>query len=309
MKNEEAFTKIGNTPIVELKNIEKALGLRSKIFAKLEMHNLTGSIKDRTALFMIKDSEEKGLLKEGSTIIEPTSGNTGIGLACIGALCGYQVILTMPDSMSIERRQLLEKYGAKVVLTPGALGMNGSVEKARELNGTIPNSVILGQFDNPANVKAHYETTGPEIYQDLEGDIDAFVAGIGTGGTLTGAGRFLKEKKENIQVIGVEPLSSPLLASGEAGSHKIQGIGANFVPKILDVNLYDELIHCSDDDAFKYGKMIRKLENISVGISSGAALFAAVTLALRKEYEGKNIVVVFPDSGDRYLSTPLFDGD
>ena len=298
---------VGHTPLIELKNIEKKYSLLGKIFAKVESYNPAGSIKDRAALYMIKDAEESGLLKKDSVIIEPTSGNTGIGLAYIGKLKGYRVILTMPSSMSIERRNILASYGAELVLTDASLGMGGAIAKAEELQKEIPHSVILGQFVNPSNPKAHYETTGPEIYEQLDGKVDVFVAGVGTGGTITGAGRFLKEKNKNTYVVAVEPLGSPVLSKGEKGKHGIQGIGAGFVPKILDTKIYDEVITISDDDAFKLGREVRELDNISVGISSGAALKAAIELASRKEFKNKNIVVIFPDGGDRYLSTKLFE--
>lgn len=297
---------IGNTPIVELKNIEQKYGLYGKIFAKLESHNPAGSIKDRVALYMINDAEEKGLLKEGSVIIEPTSGNTGIGLAYIGKLKGYKVILTMPSSMSIERRNILKGYGAELVLTDASLGMNGAIKEAERINKETPNSIILGQFVNPNNPRAHYETTGPEIYEQLNGKVDALVAGVGTGGTVTGAGRYLKEHNKDTYVVAVEPLDSPVLSKGEKGKHGIQGIGAGFVPEILDTSIYDEVITISDDDAFTYGREVRELENISVGISSGAALKAAIELASRESFKDKNVVVIFPDGGDRYLSTKLF---
>ena len=298
--------KIGNTPLVELKEIERKFNLSCRIYAKVESYNYTGSVKARAAYYMIKDAEEKGLLKKGATIIEPTSGNTGIAIAAIGVARGYRVILTMPETMSVERRQMMAKYGAEIQLTDGKTGMNGSVLKAKELNESIPGSIILGQFDNPANVRAHYETTGPEIYKELGDNVDYFVAGIGTGGTIVGTGKYLKEKNTNTKVIAVEPLTSPLLSKGYAGGHKIQGIGANFIPSILDRNIYDEVIDIDNDDAFTFGKLVRKLDNLSVGISSGAALKAAVDIALREDSKGKNIVVIFPDSGDRYLSTPLF---
>lgn len=298
---------IGHTPLIELKNIEKKYSLLGKIFAKVESYNPAGSIKDRAALYMINDAESSGVLSSGSVIIEPTSGNTGIGLAYIGKLKGYRVILTMPSSMSIERRNILASYGAELVLTDASLGMGGAIAKAEELQKEIPNSVILGQFVNPSNPKAHYETTGPEIYEQLNGKVDAFVAGVGTGGTITGAGRFLKEKNANTYVVAVEPLGSPVLSTGNKGKHGIQGIGAGFVPKILDTKIYDEIITISDEDAFKFGREVREIDNISVGISSGAALAAAINLAQREEFKDKNIVVIFPDGGDRYLSTKLFE--
>ena len=302
-----AFELVGNTPLLELSALEKEFALEAKLFAKVEYFNPAGSVKDRIALAMINDAEEKGLLKEGSVIIEPTSGNTGIGLASIGVMKGYRVILTMPESMSIERRKLLKAYGAELVLTPASLGMKGSVDKANELVKEIPNSIILGQFVNPANPFVHYKTTGPEIYKDLNGNVDIFIAGVGTGGTVSGVSKYLKEKNNNIKVIAVEPLTSPLLSLGHAGPHKIQGIGANFIPETLDQNGYDEVIAIDNDEAFIYAKFVSHKEGILVGISSGAALSAAIKVAQRKENKGKNIVVLFPDSGDRYLSTPLFD--
>ena len=302
-----AFELVGNTPLLELSALEKEFALDAKLFAKVEYFNPAGSVKDRIALAMINDAEEKGLLKEGSVIIEPTSGNTGIGLASIGVMKGYRVILTMPESMSIERRKLLKAYGAELVLTPASLGMKGSVDKANELVKEIPNSIILGQFVNPANPYIHYKTTGPEIYKDLNGNVDIFVGGVGTGGTVSGVSNYLKEKNNNIKVVAVEPLTSPLLSLGHAGPHKIQGIGANFIPETLDQNGYDEVIAIDNDEAFKYAKLVSHKEGILVGISSGAALSAAIKVAQRKENKGKNIVVLFPDSGDRYLSTPLFD--
>ena len=302
-----AFELVGNTPLLELSALEKEFALEAKLFAKVEYFNPAGSVKDRIALAMINDAEEKGLLKEGSVIIEPTSGNTGIGLASIGVMKGYRVILTMPESMSIERRKLLKAYGAELVLTPASLGMKGSVDKANELVKEIPNSIILGQFVNPANPFVHYKTTGPEIYKDLNGNVDIFIAGVGTGGTVSGVSKYLKEKNNNIKVVAVEPLTSPLLSLGHAGPHKIQGIGANFIPETLDQNGYDEVIAIDNDEAFKYAKLVSHKEGILVGISSGAALSAAIKVAQRKENKGKNIVVLFPDSGDRYLSTPLFD--
>ncbi len=298
--------KIGNTPLVELTKLEKELGLRARIFAKLEGFNPAGSIKDRIALAMIEDAENKGLINKDSVIIEPTSGNTGIGLAYVGREKGYRVILTMPESMSIERRNLLKSYGAELVLTEASKGMKGAIAKANELKEEIPNSIILGQFDNPANPRIHYETTGPEIYCDLKGRVDVFVAGVGTGGTLSGVGKYLKEQNKDIKVVAVEPLGSPVLTEGHPGSHKIQGIGAGFIPNTLDTSIYDEVIDISDENAFKYGKLAIKLENLSIGISSGAALAAAVELASRKENINKNIVVIFPDKGDRYGSTPLY---
>lgn len=297
---------IGRTPLMELVNLEKKLGLEAKIYAKLEYLNPAGSIKDRAAKYMIEDAEAKGLLKEGSVIIEPTSGNTGIGLASIAAAKGYRMILTMPDTMSVERRNILKAYGAEIVLTEGAKGMAGSIEMAKALASTIENSFIPDQFGNPANVQAHIETTGPEIWEDMDGQIDLFVAGVGTGGTLTGTGTYLKGKNPKIQVIAMEPASSPLLSKGEAGPHMIQGIGANFVPEILDTELYDEVVTVENEDAFTMGKELAHAEGILVGISSGAALQAAVDLARRPENKGKHIVVILPDSGDRYYSTKLF---
>ena len=300
------MNKIGNTPIVELTKLEKELGLKARIFAKLEGFNPAGSVKDRIALAMIEDAEAKGLLNKDSVIIEPTSGNTGIGLAYVGKEKGYRVVLTMPESMSIERRNLLKSYGAELVLTEASKGMKGAIAKANELKESTPNAIILGQFDNPANPKAHYETTGPEIYRDLKGNVDIFVAGVGTGGTLSGVGRFLKEQNKSIKVVAVEPLGSPVLTEGHPGAHKIQGIGAGFVPNTLDTSIYDEVLDISDENAFKYGKLAIKLENLSIGISSGAALAGAILLAQREENKNKTIVVIFPDKGDRYLSTPLY---
>ena len=297
--------KIGNTPLIELNNTEKALDLQAKIYAKLEGFNPAGSVKDRVALSMIEDAEVKGLLKKGSVIIEPTSGNTGIGLAYVGREKNYKVILTMPESMSIERRNLLKSYGAELVLTEASKGRKGAIVKANELKIEIPNSIILGQFDNPANPRVHYETTGPEIYRDLS-NVDIFVAGVGTGGTLSGVGKYLKEQSKNIKVVAVEPKGSPVLSEGHPGSHKIQGIGAGFIPKTLNTSIYDEVIPIEDEEAFKYGKLAIKEDGVSIGISSGAALAAAVKLALREENKNKNIVVIFPDKGDRYGSTPLY---
>ena len=302
-----AYDLVGNTPLLELTHLEKEFGLKAKLFAKVEYFNPAGSVKDRIALSMISDAEERGLLKEGAVIIEPTSGNTGIGLASIGAMKGYRVILTMPESMSIERRKLLKAYGAEIVLTEAAKGMKGAIAKAEELVKEIPNSIILGQFVNPANPKVHYETTGPEIYKDLDGKIDIFVAGVGTGGTISGVGKYLKERNKNIKVVAVEPLASPVLTEGHAGPHMIQGIGAGFIPETLDTTIYDEVMPISNDDAFEYGKLIGKKEGILVGISSGAALCASIRLALMEENKGKNIVVLLPDSGDRYLSTKLYE--
>ena len=297
---------IGGTPLMELTHIEKALGLEAKILAKLEYFNPAGSVKDRIAKAMIDDAEERGLLKEGSVIIEPTSGNTGIGLASVAAARGYRIIIVMPETMSVERRQIMKAYGAELVLTDGTKGMKGAIEKADELAKEIPNSFIPGQFVNPANPKAHFEHTGPEIYDDTEGKVDFFVAGVGTGGTITGIGEYLKSKKPDVKVVAVEPATSAVLSTGVAGAHKIQGIGAGFVPDVLDTKVYDEIIPVSNEDAFATGKLIGKNEGVLVGISSGAALSAAIELAKRPENEGKNIVVLFPDTGDRYLSTPLF---
>ena len=297
---------IGNTPLLRLNVVEKALGLEAKIYAKVESFNPAGSAKDRVGLSMIKDAEEKGLLKPGATIIEPTSGNTGIGLAAAAASRGYKVILTMPDTMSVERRNLLKAYGAEVVLTEGAKGMAGSIEKANELAASIEGSFIPGQFDNQANAKAHYDTTGPEIFRDLDGNVDFFVAGVGTGGTITGTGRYLKENIEGVKVVAVEPAKSPLLSEGKAGPHGLQGIGANFVPSILDTEVYDEIITVTDEDAYEKGRMVASNEGFLVGITAGAALHAAIELATRPENKGKTIVALFPDTGDRYLSTPMF---
>ena len=297
---------IGKTPLLELTHIEKKYGLKAKIFAKLEYFNPAGSVKDRIAKAMIDDAEEKGLLKEGSVIIEPTSGNTGIGLASVAAARGYRIIIVMPETMSVERRQIMKAYGAELVLTDGAKGMKGAIEKADELAKKIPNSFVPGQFVNKTNPKAHFETTGPEIFSDTDGKVDFFVAGVGTGGTITGTGKYLKSKLPNVKVVAVEPKSSAVLSTGVAGPHKIQGIGAGFVPKVLDTAVYDEIIPVENDDAFAMGKEVGRNEGVLVGISSGAALWAAVELAKRPENEGKNIVVLFPDIGDRYLSTPLF---
>ena len=297
---------IGKTPLLELTHIEKALGLKAKVLAKLEYFNPAGSVKDRVAKAMIDDAEEKGLLKPGSVIIEPTSGNTGIGLAAVAAARGYRIIIVMPDTMSVERRQLMKAYGAELVLSEGAKGMKGAIAKADELAAEIPDSFIPGQFVNPANPKAHFETTGPEIYADTDGKVDIFVAGVGTGGTITGVGEYLKSKKPEVKVVAVEPATSPVLSKGTAGAHKIQGIGAGFVPKVLDTDVYDEIIPVANEDAFAVGKQIGKAEGVLVGISSGAAAWAAIELAKRPENEGKTIVVLLPDTGDRYLSTPLF---
>ncbi len=297
---------IGSTPIVEFTNIEKAEGLEAKILAKLEYFNPAGSVKDRIAKQMIDDAEASGALKPDSVIIEPTSGNTGIGLASVAAARGYRIIIVMPETMSIERRQLMKAYGAELVLTEGAKGMKGAIAKADELAAEIPNSFIPGQFVNPSNPKAHYEKTGPEIWADTDGSVDIFVAGVGTGGTVTGVGKYLKEQNPKIKVVAVEPAASAVLSTGVAGSHKIQGIGAGFVPDVLDTGIYDEIIPVSNEDAFATGKLVGRKEGILVGISSGAALYAGLQLAKRPENKGKNIVVLLPDTGDRYLSTPLF---
>ena len=297
---------IGNTPLVEVTNIEKELGLEAKLLVKLEYFNPAGSVKDRVAKAMIEDAEEKGILKEGSVIIEPTSGNTGIGLASIAAAKGYRIILTMPETMSVERRNMLKAYGAELVLTEGAKGMKGAIAKAEELAKEIPNSFIPGQFVNPANPAAHRATTGPEIWNDTDGQVDIFVAGVGTGGTLTGVGEYLKSKNPNVKIVAMEPASSPVLSEGRSGAHKIQGIGAGFVPDVLNTKVYDEIIIIENDDAFAGGKLLAKHEGVLVGISSGAALKAAIQLAQRPENKGKTIVALLPDSGDRYYSTPLF---
>ncbi|MCR5309724.1 MAG: cysteine synthase A [Bacilli bacterium] len=301
------YDLVGGTPLLELTHIEKELKLKAKLFAKVEYFNPAGSVKDRIVLSMINDAEAKGVLKEGTVIIEPTSGNTGIGLASIATMKGYRVVLTMPESMSIERRKLLKAYGAELVLTEASKGMKGAIAKAEELNKEIPNSIILGQFVNPANPKVHFETTGPEIYKDLDGKVDAFVAGVGTGGTITGVGKYIKSQKADVKVVAVEPAASPVLSEGKAGPHMIQGIGAGFVPDTLDTSVYDEVIKIENDDAFTYGRFIGKKEGILVGISSGAALYAAIQVASRDEFKDKNVVVLLPDSGDRYLSTKLFE--
>ncbi len=298
---------IGKTPLLELTHIEAAEGLKARVLAKLEYFNPAGSVKDRIARAMIDDAEAKGLLKPGSTIIEPTSGNTGIGLAAVAAARGYNIIIVMPETMSVERRQLMLAYGAKLVLTEGAKGMKGAIAKADELSKEIENSFIPGQFDNPANPKAHVETTGPEIYADTDGEVDIFVAGVGTGGTVTGVGQYLKSKKPGVKVVAVEPASSAVLSTGVAGAHKIQGIGAGFVPKVLDTGVYDEIITVTNEDAFATGRRIGRQEGVLVGISSGAAAWAAIELAKRPENAGKTIVALLPDTGDRYLSTPLFE--
>lgn len=297
---------IGKTPLLELTHLEKSLGLEAKLVAKLEYFNPAGSVKDRIAKAIIEDAEASGRLKEGSVIIEPTSGNTGIGLASVAAAKGYRLIITMPETMSVERRQLIKAYGAELVLTEGAKGMKGAIAKAEELQAEIPNNIIAGQFINPANPKAHKETTGPEIWEDTDGEVDIFVAGVGTGGTVTGVGEYLKSQKASVKVVAVEPADSPVLSKGTAGSHKIQGIGAGFVPEVLNTSVYDEVIPVTNDDAFATGKLLGKNEGVLVGISSGAALWAAIELAKRPENKGKTIVALLPDTGDRYLSTPLF---
>ena len=298
---------IGKTPLLELTNIEKKYDLKAKVLAKLEYLNPAGSVKDRVAKAMIDDAEKSGKLKPDSVIIEPTSGNTGIGLASVAAARGYRIIIVMPETMSVERRQIMKAYGAELVLTEGAKGMKGAIEKAEELSKEIPNSIVAGQFVNPANPKAHFETTGPEIYGDTDGNVDIFVAGVGTGGTVTGVGEYLKSKNSNIKVVAVEPATSAVLSTGVAGAHKIQGIGAGFVPEVLNTEIYDEIFPVSNEDAFATGKLIGKSEGVLVGISSGAATFAAIELAKRPENAGKTIVVLLPDTGDRYLSTPLFN--
>lgn len=298
---------IGKTPLLRLANLEKAENAQANIIAKVEFFNPAGSVKDRVANAMIAEAEKSGVLKPGATIIEPTSGNTGIGLASVGTAKGYKVILTMPETMSVERRNLVKAYGAEVVLTEGAKGMTGAIEKAEELKNETDGAVILGQFVNPANPKAHYETTGPEIWQDTDGTVDVFVAGVGTGGTLSGVGKYLKEQNPNVKIVAVEPETSPVLSKGTAGAHKIQGIGAGFVPETLNTDIYDEIITVPNDAAFEIGNKIAKTEGILVGISSGAAVWAALQLAKRDEFKGKNIVALLPDTGERYLSTALFD--
>ena len=297
---------VGNTPLLELNNIKKELGFSARLLAKLEMGNPAGSVKDRVALFMLNDAEEKGILTPESTVIEPTSGNTGIGLAAIAAARGYRVIIVMPDSMSIERQRLMTAYGAELVLTEGAKGMQGAIDKAEALQKEIPNSFIAGQFYNPANPAAHEATTGPEIWEDTDGDVDIFVAGVGTGGTITGAGRYLKKKNPNVQIVAVEPAASPLLSGGQAGPHGLQGIGANFIPQVLDTAIYDEVITVTQEDALTAGRLLGKKEGLLAGISAGAALHAAAQVASRPENAGKTIVVLLPDTGDRYLSTEMF---
>ena len=297
---------VGHTPLLEVQNYSRAHGLKARLFLKMEMNNPAGSVKDRVALSIIEDAEASGRLQPGGTIVEPTSGNTGIGLASIGCTKGYRVILTMPDTMSVERRNLVKAYGAEVVLTPGALGMQGSVDKAEELARTIPGAIVAGQFSNPANPAAHYATTGPEIWADCEGQVDALVAGVGTGGTISGTGRYLKEQNPAVHVVAVQPAASPLLTGGVAGPHAIQGIGANFIPATLDCSIYDEVISVDNDTPLNIARELGRLEGVLVGISSGAALWAATQLASRPEWEGKNIVVIMPDGADRYYSTPLF---
>ena len=298
---------VGNTPLLELSHIEKEYDLQAKVLAKLEYFNPAGSVKDRVARAIIDDAESKNLLKDGATIIEATSGNTGIGLACVGCARGYKVVIVMPEIMSVERRKLMLAYGASLVLTDGAKGMKGAIDKANELHEQIEGSILAGQFVNSANPKAHYETTAPEIWRDTDGNVDVFVAGVGTGGTITGVGRYLKEKNPNVKIVAVEPFSSPVLSKGVSGAHKIQGIGAGFVPKVLDTSVYDEVIAVKDEDAFETAREVGKKEGVLVGISSGAALFGALQVAKRPEYAGKNIVVLLPDTGDRYLSTTLFE--
>ncbi len=297
---------IGNTPLLELKHIEEKYGLQAKLFGKMEYLNATGSVKDRIARKMIEDAQERGILKQGSVIIEPTSGNTGIGLAAVGTSLGYEVIIVMPETFSIERRKLIRAYGAKIVLSDGKKGMKGAIEKANELSTGYESAFIPSQFDNPANWMAHYETTGPEIYEDLEGNVDILISAVGTGGTITGTGRYLKEMKKDVKVIAVEPAASPVLSGGQAGPHKIQGIGAGFIPKVLDTSVYDEVITVTNEDAIETGAMFGKTEGLLVGISSGAALWTGIKEAEKKENAGKHIVVILPDSGDRYLSTDMF---
>lgn len=307
MKINKAVSElVGHTPLLEVQNYARAHGLKARLFLKMEMNNPAGSVKDRVALSIIEDAEASGRLQPGGTIVEPTSGNTGIGLAAIGCTRGYRVILTMPDTMSVERRNLVKAYGAEVVLTPGSLGMQGSVDKAEELVRTIPGAIVAGQFSNPANPAAHYATTGPEIWADCEGQVDALVAGVGTGGTISGTGRYLKEQNPAVHVVAVQPAASPLLTGGVAGPHAIQGIGANFIPATLDCSIYDEVISVDNDTPLSIARELGRLEGVLVGISSGAALWAATQLASRPEWEGKNIVVIMPDGADRYYSTPLF---
>ena len=302
----QASELIGHTPLLELTHIEQTLGLKARLLGKLEYFNVTGSVKDRIALAMIEDAEEQGILKEGSVIIEPTSGNTGIGIAAVGTAKGYRVIIVMPETFSVERRKLIKAYGAEIVLSEGAKGMKGAIAKAQELAAEITDSFIPGQFDNPANPKIHYRTTGPEIFADTDGEVDFLVAGVGTGGTITGTGTYLKEQKPSVKVVAVEPASSPVLSGGNPGPHKIQGIGAGFVPKVLDTTVYDEVITVANEDALSTGAEVGKKEGVLVGISAGAAVWAGIELAKRPENEGKTIVVILPDSGDRYLSTALF---
>ena len=307
MKINKAVSElVGHTPLLEVQNYARAHGLKARLFLKMEMNNPAGSVKDRVALSIIEDAEASGRLQPGGTIVEPTSGNTGIGLAAIGCTRGYRVILTMPDTMSVERRNLVKAYGAEVVLTPGSLGMQGSVDKAEELARTIPGAIVAGQFSNPANPAAHYATTGPEIWADCEGQVDALVAGVGTGGTISGTGRYLKEQNPAVHVVAVQPAASPLLTGGVAGPHAIQGIGANFIPATLDCSIYDEVISVDNDTPLSIARELGRLEGVLVGISSGAALWAATQLASRPEWKGKNIVVIMPDGADRYYSTPLF---
>ena len=302
----QASELIGHTPLLELTHIEQAYGLKARLLGKLEYFNVTGSVKDRIALAMIEDAEEQGILKEGSVIIEPTSGNTGIGIAAVGTAKGYRVIIVMPETFSVERRKLIRAYGAEIVLSEGSKGMKGAIAKAQELAAEIPDSFIPGQFDNPANPKIHYRTTGPEIFADTDGEVDFLVSGVGTGGTITGTGTYLKEQKPSVKVVAVEPASSPVLSGGNPGPHKIQGIGAGFVPKVLDTTVYDEVITVANEDALSTGAEVGKKEGVLVGISAGAAVWAGIELAKRPENEGKTIVVILPDSGDRYLSTALF---